>query len=140
MDVLHKMVEDGVNTFWGYLGCEYINSDHHEVRIGLQAGAHHTNSMGMIHGGVLSSLMDQAMGMVATASRQQDACVTTNLNVHFLSAMKEGKLEVTARVLHEAGRTITTEAEVRDPNGTLGCVATGTFRVLRSNKSQQPEA
>jgi uncharacterized protein (TIGR00369 family) len=84
--------------------------------------------------------MDQAMGMVATASRNMDACVTTNLNVHFLSAMKQGRLEVKARVLHQAGRTITAEAEVKDSEGTLGCIATATFRVLRNKPSDSANA
>ncbi|MDP4097461.1 PaaI family thioesterase [Paenibacillus sp. P96] len=136
MEVLRKMIEEGDNKFWGYLGCTFLGAENGEIRIGLQAEEHHTNSMGIIHGGVLTALMDQAMGMAATSSRQQDACVTTNLNVHFLSAMHKGKLEVRARVIHEAGRTITTEAELRDEKGTLGCMATATFRVLRSTPAK----
>ncbi|MNP64187.1 hypothetical protein D3C76_1596660 [compost metagenome] len=87
--------------------------------------------MGIIHGGVLTSLMDQAMGMVATAAMEVDGCVTTNLNVHFLAPMKQGELTVTATVLHQAGRSVTTQSEVRDASGTLGCMATATFRIAR---------
>lgn len=130
MDNLRKMVEGEGNTFWTYLGCELVGVKENEVRIALQAGPQHTNVMGIVHGGVLTSLMDQAMGMVIMSSRQLQACVTTNLNVHFLSAMKQGALEATARILHQAGRTITTEAEVRNSEGTLGCISTATFRVL----------
>ncbi|MFM9277236.1 PaaI family thioesterase [Paenibacillus jiagnxiensis] len=136
MDVLRKMIEEGENTFWGFLGCRFLSAENGEIRIGLEAREQHTNSMGIIHGGVLTSLMDQAMGMAATSVRAQDACVTTNLNVHFLSAMHKGKLEVRARVIHEAGRTITTEADIHDEQGTLGCMATATFRVLRSSSSK----
>lgn len=133
MDELCKMIEAGENKFWGLLGCYFLSAEHREIRIGLEAGDQHTNSMGIVHGGVLASLMDQAMGMLATLVRAQDACVTTNLNVHFLSAMYKGKLEARARIIHEAGRTITIEADIRDEQGTLGCMATATFRVLRNN-------
>lgn len=132
MDILDKMVEEGNERFWGFLGCRYIKGDETEVQIALTAGEHHTNSMGIIHGGVLTSLMDQAMGMVATAAMAVDSCVTTNLNVHFLAPMKQGELMVTATVLHQAGRSLTAQAEIRDVSGTLGCMATATFRVARS--------
>jgi len=131
MSILDKMVGDGDGRFWGFLGCRYIKGDGKEVQIALTAGEHHTNSMGIIHGGVLTSLMDQAMGMVATAAMEVDGCVTTNLNVHFLAPMKQGELTVTATVLHQAGRSITTQSEVRDVSGTLGCMATATFRIAR---------
>ncbi|ETT37179.1 PaaI family thioesterase [Paenibacillus sp. FSL R7-0313] len=131
MSILDKMVEDGDGRFWGFLGCRYIKGDGKEVKIALTAGEHHTNSMGIIHGGVLTSLMDQAMGMVATAAMEVDGCVTTNLNVHFLAPMKQGELTVTATVLHQAGRSVTTQSEVRDASGTLGCMATATFRIAR---------
>lgn len=131
MSILDKMVEDGDGRFWGFLGCRYIKGDGKEVQIALTAGEHHTNSMGIIHGGVLTSLMDQAMGMVATAAMEVDGCVTTNLNVHFLAPMKQGELMVTATVLHQAGRSVTTQSEVRDESGTLGCMATATFRIAR---------
>ncbi|MBT2283102.1 PaaI family thioesterase [Paenibacillus polymyxa] len=131
MSILDKMVEDGDGRFWGFLGCRYIKGDGKEVQIALTAGEQHTNSMGIIHGGVLTSLMDQAMGMVSTAAMEVDGCVTTNLNVHFLAPMKQGELMVRATVLHQAGRSVTTQSEVRDASGTLGCMATATFRIAR---------
>ncbi|MGO4532892.1 PaaI family thioesterase [Paenibacillus sp. 2TAF8] len=132
MSILDKMVEDGDGRFWGFLGCRYLKGSNQEVQIALTAGEHHTNSMGIIHGGVLTSLMDQAMGMVAAAAMEVDSCVTTNLNVHFLAPMRQGELVVTSTVLHQAGRSITTQAEVRDAAGTLGCMATATFRMVKS--------
>lgn len=140
MDNLRKMVEGEGNTFWTYLGCELLAVKENEVRIALHAGPQHTNVMGIVHGGVLTSLMDQAMGMVVMSSRQLQPCVTTNLNVHFLSAMKQGALEATARILHQAGRTITTEAEVRNSEGTLGCISTATFRVLHKQPGDSDKA
>ncbi|WP_338543268.1 PaaI family thioesterase [Paenibacillus tundrae] len=134
MSILDKMVEEGEKRFWGFLGCRYIKGDEKEVQIGLTAGEHHTNSMGIIHGGVLTSLMDQAMGMVATAAMAVDSCVTTNLNVHFLAPMKQGELMVTSTVLHQAGRSVTAQSEVRDATGTLGCMATATFRIAGVKK------
>lgn len=132
MEGLDSMISKGLDTFWGFLGCEFISGNGQEVKIALDAKKHHTNSLGIVHGGVLTSLMDQAMGMVATAAKNVDACVTTNMNVHFVSPMKQGRLTVTAIVIHEAGRSLTTEARIHDSEGTLGCISTGSFRVLNN--------
>lgn len=134
MSALDSMISKGENSFWAYLGCEFISGDANEVRIALDAKQHHTNSLGIVHGGVLTSLMDQAMGMVATAAKNSDNCVTTNINVHFMSAAHQGRLLVTAKVIHEAGRSLTTEARIHDEKGTLCCMATGSFRVVQFKK------
>ena len=134
MEGLDSMIAKGNETFWGFLGCEFVSGDNKEVKIALDAKEHHTNSLGIVHGGVLSSLMDQAMGMVATAAKNVDACVTTNMNIHFVAPMKQGLLTVTAVVIHEAGRSLTTEARVHDSEGTLGCVSTASFRVVGIKK------
>ncbi|MCJ8010693.1 PaaI family thioesterase [Paenibacillus sp. KQZ6P-2] len=130
MNALEEMISRGENTFWSYLGCEFVSADEEKIIIALDAKEHHTNSLGIIHGGVLTSLMDQAMGMAATAAKNSDNCVTTNINVHFMSAMTTGRLIVTARVIHMAGRSMTTEARIHNSEGTLGCLATATFRVV----------
>ncbi|WP_059053379.1 PaaI family thioesterase [Paenibacillus senegalimassiliensis] len=117
-------------SFWGLLGLKMINADSSQVELGLTAGDSHLNAMGIVHGGVLSSMMDQAMGtMVATLKGKFG--VTTHLNVNFLSPMRAGELVATAFPLHETYRTITLRSEVRDEEGTLGCISTATFRLLK---------
>lgn len=130
MNALENMIARGEDSFWGFLGCEFISGNEKEVVIALDAKQQHTNSMGIIHGGVLTSLMDQAMGMVATAVKNIDSCVTTNINVHFMSAMTPGRLTITAYVLHEGGRSLTAEARIHNSEGTLACMATAGFRVV----------
>ncbi|WP_055108379.1 PaaI family thioesterase [Paenibacillus ihumii] len=117
------------NSFWGLLGLRLISADSQRVEIGLTATQSHLNSMGIVHGGVLSSMMDQAMGTLVTAVKGGREGVTTHLNVNFLSPMSMGELIVTAYPLHETFRTMTLRAEVRDSKGTLGCISTATFRL-----------
>ncbi|CAM4334587.1 PaaI family thioesterase [Paenibacillus phoenicis] len=115
-------------SFWGLLGLRLISADKSLVKLGLTAGASHLNSMGIVHGGVLSSMMDQAMGtLVATIKGKLG--VTTHLNVNFLSPMRTGELVVSAMPIHETHRTMTLRSEVRNEEGTLGCISTATFRL-----------
>nr|WP_155608037.1 PaaI family thioesterase [Paenibacillus timonensis] len=110
------------------MGLRLISADRTLVELGLTAEAAHLNSMGIVHGGVLSSMMDQAMGtLVATVKGKLG--VTTHLNVNFLSPMRTGELVVSAFPLHETFRTMTLRSEVRNEEGTLGCISTATFRL-----------
>ncbi|GIP52325.1 PaaI family thioesterase [Paenibacillus vini] len=119
------------HSFWGLLGMKLISADSSRVEIGLKAGDQHLNSMGIVHGGVLSSMMDQAMGTLVAAIRKGTQGVTTHLNVNFLSAMRKGELVASAFLLHESQRTMTLRAEVRNEEGTLACISTATFRLPR---------
>lgn len=125
-----EIMEREEQSFWGLLGLRLISADVGRVELGLTATESHLNSMGIVHGGVLSSMMDQAMGtLVATVKGKFG--VTTHLNTNFLSPMRIGELIVSAFPMHETHRTMTLRAEVRDAEGTLGCIATGTFRLPR---------
>ncbi|WP_334076598.1 PaaI family thioesterase [Paenibacillus sanfengchensis] len=119
------------NSFWGLLGMRMISADRNRVELGLTAGDSHLNSMGIVHGGVLSSLMDQAMGTLVAVIKDGVFGVTTHLNVNFLSAMRKGELVALAFPVHESHRTMTVRAEVRNTEGVLGCMATATFRLPR---------
>jgi uncharacterized protein (TIGR00369 family) len=100
------------------------------VTIALDAKPQHLNLIGIVHGGVLSSLLDNAMGIIIMTARPEEKVVTTNLNVHFVSPLKEGRLLVTAEIVHQSRKMITTQGRVTDSEGNLGTIGTGTFRVI----------
>ncbi|UJF35919.1 PaaI family thioesterase [Paenibacillus hexagrammi] len=127
---LQRMAELAEPTFWGYLGCEFVRLEEEVVEIALEAKSHHLNMIGIVHGGVLSSLLDNAMGVVVMAARPQDKVVTTNLNVTFVSPLKEGRLLVTAEIIHQSRKMITAQGRIVDQEGNLGTVGTGSFRVI----------
>ncbi|WP_068785965.1 PaaI family thioesterase [Paenibacillus phocaensis] len=128
MDWSDEVQQREEQSFWGLLGLRLISADHRLVQLGLKAGASHLNSMGIVHGGVLSSMMDQAMGTLVATIKGKFG-VTTHLNVNFLSPMRTGELIVSAYPLHETHRTMTLRSEVRNEEGTLGCLSTATFRL-----------
>lgn len=62
------------------------------VEIGLRAAAPHTNSRGLVHGGLISALADNAMGLSCGAKLQAGAgLVTVSLSVDFLGMAKIGQ-------------------------------------------------
>ncbi|MEC0229067.1 PaaI family thioesterase [Paenibacillus alba] len=127
---LQQLAAAAEPTFWGFLGCEFISMQDQVVTIALDAKTHHLNPIGIVHGGVLSSLLDNAMGIVVMTARPDEKVVTTNLNVHFVSPLYEGRLFVTAELVHQSRKMLTTQGRVVDQHGNLGTMGTGTFRVI----------
>lgn len=124
-----EILKQNEQTFWGYLGMKLLRADKERVDLKVEAGEKHLNSMGIVHGGVLSSMMDQAMGILVTAAKEGVQGVTTHLNVNFLAPMHKGELIASAFPIQETYRTMTLRAEIRNQEGTLGCIANATFRV-----------
>ena len=57
---------------------------------GLHVEPHHTNPLGIAHGGMLMTLMDQAISMIAWSEAGRKPCATVQLDSHFLSPAKAG--------------------------------------------------
>ncbi|MFB9329246.1 PaaI family thioesterase [Paenibacillus aurantiacus] len=124
------VLELASRTFWGYLGCELIRQDEREVVIGLDIREHHLNMIGILHGGVHTSLLDTAMGMIAMSARPGEDVVTSSLNIHFTAPAKVGRVTAIASIAHMSGRMITAEGRLTGEDGKLLSLATASFRVL----------
>lgn len=64
---------------------------------GFLADERHLNPAGLVHGGVLATLVDHAASAVAWEASGRKACVTLQLDTHFTGAVKKGDF-VEARV------------------------------------------
>ncbi|WP_409346998.1 PaaI family thioesterase [Paenibacillus sp. MBLB4367] len=116
-------------TFWTYLGCKLDKWDGRQVVISLDVQPHHLNLIGILHGGVHASLLDNAMGLAAMASRPKEKIVTAVMNVHFVSPIRAGLATVTAEIVHSTRKGITAQGRIVDADGRLGSIGTGSFRV-----------
>lgn len=85
----------------------------------------HVGWEGIVHGGILAAVLDDAMGNVFFLQGYQ--ALTARMEVRFRRPVRPGdRLRVRAWVDREDGRTLTTRAElVRD--GEVVCSARGVF-------------
>lgn len=101
------------------------------VILGLHAAPPHTNSRGLVHGGLISALADNAMGL--TCGQGLDAAgglVTVSLSVDFLGAAKLGQWLAFETTFVKRGRTLCfAQAFVTADNEPIAR-AGATFRVL----------
>ena len=85
------------------------------------------NPLGIVHGGVMCTLMDQVAG-VAACSRGS-TCRTINCEVRFLSPGIAGKLHACAKAIRMGGSLAVIGVEVCDDHGTLCAEGTYTLRL-----------
>lgn len=92
----------------------------------FEATGEHLNPAGTVHGGVLATLVDTAMGSSArTATDEGDVPATSQLTVTYLRPGQPGRLEVTARVRTRGEHLTVCEADVeQDGRGLVHAVAT----------------
>jgi uncharacterized protein (TIGR00369 family) len=97
------------------------------ARVELDADARHANPMGTVHGGVLCTIADAAMGAAYGATLADgETFVTLELKINFLRPVQQGVLVVDAVVVHR-GRTVgLTECTVTDDRRHLIAKATST--------------
>lgn len=96
-------------------------------RVTVEAGDEHLNPNGTVHGGVLATLLDVAMG-TAVASAGGSSPVTVSLTVTYLEPGRPGLLEATARVRKRGKRLLLVEGQV-EQQGDVVADALGTFSV-----------
>src|ERR687886_1258127 len=79
----------------------------------FEATEEHLNPAGTLHGGVLATLVDTAMGQaVRSTTGEDDVPATSQLTVTYLRPGKPGVLEVTASVRTRGEHLTVVEAEV----------------------------
>lgn len=58
---------------------------------GVVAEARHLNARGVVHGGLIASLADQALGMTVWDAVGRHPCATVQLNVQYVAAARAGE-------------------------------------------------
>lgn len=107
------------------LGERIVSSADGRARMELEVTDKVKNPVGVLHGGALATLIDSA-GTVAIMSApgntEHKPGVTTDLNISYLSATREGTVTADARVI-KVGRTLAfADIEVRRGDGTVVAV------------------
>jgi uncharacterized protein (TIGR00369 family) len=101
-----------------------------EVRLGWEAQPEHRNLQGLVHGGVLATLVDIAMGLavrsVVGPSRRH---VTIDLNVHYLRPTAPGRVTAIGTTLRVGSQIAFAEGTVVDAAGRTLVRASGTYSV-----------
>jgi uncharacterized protein (TIGR00369 family) len=122
--------EKTVSGFAERLGARAEDAGDGRARVRFEAGEEHLNPAGTVHGGVLATLVDTAMGRaVRSATGEDDVPATSQLTVTYLRPGKAGPLEVTAQVRTRGEHLTVCDADV-EQDGRALVHAVATFALL----------
>lgn len=102
------------------------------VVLGLVAGPAHTNSRGFVHGGLISALADNAMGLSCSQRVGGEASLlTVNLTLDFLGSAQIGQWLEFDTIFVKPGGTLSFAQAFVTADGEPCARANAVFRVMR---------
>jgi uncharacterized protein (TIGR00369 family) len=109
----------------------YAKKTDKAVIIGLRLAKPHTNGRGLIHGGLIAALADNAMGYsCAQATDWKTSFVTISLSIDFVGSAEIGQwLAIESEVIR-TGSTICFAQCLAKADDAVIARASGTFRVV----------
>jgi len=103
------------------------------ARAWLDVTEHHANRIGALHGGIISMLLDAAMGFSASLrfgdGSAEVPLVTVSMTTNYVSVARIGqRVTATATVVGGGRKLAQVSAEMVDDDGSVIATATGVFR------------
>ena len=118
--------------FAGLVGLRVLSGERGEAVVSCEVGEDHLNVGGTVHGGVIATLVDVAVGVAChtmDAERPGRAMATTELSITFLQPSSAGPLTCRAKIRRRGRSLAVGEAEVSDAGGRLMALGRATYLV-----------
>jgi uncharacterized protein (TIGR00369 family) len=121
---------------WEWLGLKLVETGEGTAVVEMVTTKDMANHSGFVHGGMISTLADSAMGRsLRTLSPGVVRAMSFDLKLNFINAAKVGEtLRATGHVIHAGRRTVVAECRVEGSDGRLVATASATFAVTRDKE------
>lgn len=121
---------------WAWLGLKLVEAGEGRAVVEMTTTDDMANHSGFVHGGMISTLADSAMGRsLRTLSPGVVRAMSFDLKLNFINAAKVGEnLRATGHVIHAGRRTVVAECRVEGGDGRLVATASATFAVTRDKE------
>lgn len=117
--------------------------DRGSVAVELVPELRHYNPLGTVHGGIVTTVLDTAMGCAVQSELDAGVGYTTiELKTSFVRpvTLDSGRLRAEGRVVHGGSRIVTAEARLAAADGKLFAHATSTCLVLAGGVDERRES
>ena len=102
-----------LDGFIGTIGPLWTRKENEVWAYGFVPTSQHTNPAGIVHGGLLMTLIDHALSAIAWEDAGRRACLTIQIDVRFLTAVKPPALiEARGRVVRRTASLSFTEGSL----------------------------
>jgi acyl-coenzyme A thioesterase 13 len=125
--------ETGAQTLLGYV--VDITAGDGTARCHLDIGPEHTNRHGSLHGGILSCMLDNAMGYADSLTGDaagQTRFVTLSMTTQYLAPARAGRVTATGTITGGGRSVVFADGEVRDSDGIVVATSTGVYKRVKS--------
>ncbi len=117
--------------FTGHVGPLWRREVDEGQQVGLFVGEHHANNhIGTVHGGVLMTFADNALGMGVSRALGASNCATVSLQTQFLASARVGDFLVCRPEVIRKGRQMVFMRGLIDVAGKTVASAEGIWKVL----------
>jgi uncharacterized protein (TIGR00369 family) len=118
------------------LGMTLASIERGQSVVTVEVGAHLLHGRGVVHGGIISTLLDTAMAWAVISSLDKGrGFATAHLGIDFVrpAHSRSGVLRSEASIVHSGRRVALSEAKAFDSNGTLVASANSTCVIFDVN-------
>jgi len=128
--------ESAPSRAWEWVGLRLVETGEGTAVVEMTSTENMANHSGFVHGGMISTLADSAMGRsVRTLKPGVTRAMSFDLKLNFINAAKVGEtLRASGHVIHAGRRTVVAECSVAGQNGRLVATASATFAVTREKE------
>jgi uncharacterized protein (TIGR00369 family) len=126
-------------TYLEFLGFRLTAWKDGFARLEMPVRAEHRNTVGYLHGGVISSLLDIAGAVCGSYGISNEmVSVTISLNTHFMTPHQGNAVRAEGELIRSTRSLFFAQSKLFDPtNNRLCAVATGTYK-RQERKSDVP--
>ncbi len=119
----------GASTLTRNLGIESIHKSNEKSMLRMTVQDDHLNNGGVMHGGVMATLMDSTCGTTAVFGYKGGA--TASLTINYLAPVHLGDVLTCTAILKKRTHTLAfVDAQTINQDGELVATATSVFRVI----------
>lgn len=113
-----------------FLGLELCEIKSGEVSVCLDVRGELKQNQGVVHGGAVASLIDTASAFaILTRLEPDERVTTTDLTIHYLRPITEGRLVGKARIIRAGRRVFVVNVEVENYGKLVATAITGYLKL-----------
>ncbi|MCH6267965.1 PaaI family thioesterase [Neobacillus citreus] len=116
---------------WNHLNIQVLEAQNGEAVIEMPVEDHLKQKQGVLHGGIIATILDMGMALAATTVLSEEE-YTTTLDFHtcYLRPMFGKVLRGKGKIVKKGKRVMVVTAEAYDEHGELIATSTGNFMNL----------
>lgn len=120
------------SPFWQLLDMDLVEIKKGFAKTKIPHSSKLFNANGVVHGGVIFSAADTAVGLALVGMvDRQDVLTTIEMKINYLKPFNSGEIFAEAKIIHKGTQTAIGDVDIRDSDGNLVAKAISTYAIIK---------